>query len=51
MPTSDAGITTYAANKYLPEPKVRREGIGLCLSGGSVIKALLAIGLLERHRA
>jgi len=48
MPTSDAGITAHATNKYLPEPKVRREGIGLCLSGGGYWAALFHLGALRR---
>src|ERR1019366_4465444 len=48
MPTSDAGITTQAANKYLPEPKAEREGIGLCLSGGGYRAALFHLGALRR---
>src|SRR5579862_889675 len=48
MPTSDAGITTHAVNKYLPEPKVRRNGIGLCLSGGGYRAALFHLGALRR---
>ena len=48
MPTSDVGITIHAANKYLPEPKVRRDGIGLCLSGGGYRAALFHLGALRR---
>src|ERR1017187_9842987 len=48
MPTSDAGITTQAANKYLPEPKAERDGIGLCLSGGGYRAALFHLGALRR---
>lgn len=48
MPTRDDAITTHAANKYLPEPKVRRDGIGLCLSGGGYRAALFHLGALKR---
>src|ERR1017187_1921091 len=48
MPTSDVGITAHGANKYLPEPKAEREGIGLCLSGGGYRAALFHLGALRR---
>jgi len=48
MPISNAGITTHAANKYLPNPKAEREGIGLCLSGGGYRAALFHLGALRR---
>ncbi len=48
MPISNAGITTHAANKYLPNPKAERDGIGLCLSGGGYRAALFHLGALRR---
>jgi NTE family protein len=48
MPTNNAGITTHAATKYLPNPKAEREGIGLCLSGGGYRAALFHLGAVRR---
>jgi NTE family protein len=48
MRTDTAGITTHAANTYLPKPKAERDGIGLCLSGGGYRAALFHLGALRR---
>jgi len=48
MSTSDVGVTAHVADKYLPEPEVRRDGIGLCRSGGGYRAALFHLGALKR---
>ena len=40
--------TQHALRSYLPEPKVRRDGIALCLSGGGFRAALFHLGALRR---
>ncbi len=43
-----ASFTTTAAEKYVPEPKNQRQGIGLCLSGGGYRATLFHLGALRR---
>lgn len=43
-----ADIPPHALERYAPDPKNRREGIGLCLSGGGYRAALFHLGALRR---
>src|SRR5271157_2106207 len=48
MSTDSTSITAHSASTYLPKPKVERDGIGLCLSGGGYRAALFHLGALRR---
>src|SRR5436853_3326726 len=43
-----AAATSHAVATYLPEPRDRRRGVALCLSGGGFRAALFHLGALRR---
>lgn len=47
MEPQPTGLTAEAT-KYMPEPRIRRRGLALCLSGGGFRAALFHLGALRR---